>query len=344
MTLLQAFFCRREWSPWAWGGLVLIIASIWGQVHILVEVNTWTGNLFDLVQKALQGKGRVSQDDLYLQFLAFARLAVIYTAISSFASFLIRHWSFRWRQSITEEYLKNWSQICEVEGVSQRVQDDTMRFTKISEITGGSCVNAVITLISFMPVLSECSKQAIDVPVFGNAPNSLVYMSILWSFCVTLCFLLAGIALPRQEFLLQNNEAAYRKDLVFAEGHADLVFDDIWQLFMDCRRRYFCLAGHFLYFNLVTNLLTVFQQLVPLFCLAPTISAGKAPLGMITETTNTFQQVTGALDTLAKNWSAITELVSIVMRLHELERRLSGNKEEEEDEGETSNSETTEVV
>ena len=49
-------------------------------------------------------------------------------------------------------YTDQWSSL-EVWGAAQRVQEDTMRFAAIMEGLGVSIIDAVMTLIAFLPVL-----------------------------------------------------------------------------------------------------------------------------------------------------------------------------------------------
>ena len=37
---------------WSWGGLFLLIISLWFQVQMTVAINTWYGKFYDLLQNA----------------------------------------------------------------------------------------------------------------------------------------------------------------------------------------------------------------------------------------------------------------------------------------------------
>lgn len=43
---------------------------------------------------------------------------------------------FRWRTAMNDYYTANWDKLRHVEGASQRVQEDTMRFATIMEDLG----------------------------------------------------------------------------------------------------------------------------------------------------------------------------------------------------------------
>ena len=66
-----------------------------------------------------------------------------------FLGYLVNHWTFRWRKAISEYYQDNWHLSREIEGASQRVQDDTLRFGSITEDLGVALIESIFTLIAF---------------------------------------------------------------------------------------------------------------------------------------------------------------------------------------------------
>ena len=104
-----------------------------------------------------------------------------------------------------------------IEGASQRIQEDTMRFAAIMEGLGVAFVDSIMTLIAFLPVLAALSIHVESVPIIGAIPYPLVTLSIVWSIFGTVVLLVAGIKLPGMEFKNQRVEAAFRKELVLGE-------------------------------------------------------------------------------------------------------------------------------
>ena len=47
-------------------------------------------------------------------------------------------------------YIANWPQLRTIEGASQRVQEDTMRFATTMEGLGVNLISAVLTLLAFL--------------------------------------------------------------------------------------------------------------------------------------------------------------------------------------------------
>ena len=78
-------------------------------------------------------------------------------------------------------YTSKWEKVRGIEGASQRVQEDTMRFSAIMQGLGVSMIDSVMTLISFLPVLLALSVHVQDVPILGSIPFPLVSLAIFWS-------------------------------------------------------------------------------------------------------------------------------------------------------------------
>lgn len=95
-----------------------------------------------------------------------------------------------------------------------------MRFASTLENMGVSFINAIMTLIAFLPVLVTLSAHVPELPIVGHIPYGLVIAAIVWSLMGTGLLAVVGIKLPGLEFKNQRVEAAYRKELVYGEDDA----------------------------------------------------------------------------------------------------------------------------
>ena len=133
----------------------------------------------------------------------------------------------------------------------QRVQEDTMRFASTLENMGVSFINAIMTLIAFLPVLVTLSAHVPELPIVGHIPYGLVIAAIVWSLMGTGLLAVVGIKLPGLEFKNQRVEAAYRKELVYGEDDATRATPPtVRELFSAVRKNYFRLYFHYMYFNI----------------------------------------------------------------------------------------------
>ena len=134
--------------------------------------------------------------------------------------FFISHYIFRWRTAMNDFYMSKWAKLRHIEGASQRVQEDTMRFSTTLEGLGISLINSVMTLV-FLPIL----------PALVALRDRTAVHRAGGEFALLAGAVLVGVrdapAGDRRhqaagaEFSNQRVEAAYRKELVYGEDHAE---------------------------------------------------------------------------------------------------------------------------
>ena len=155
-----------------------------------------------------------------------------------------------------------------------------MRFASTMEGLGVSFIDALLTLVAFLPVLVKLSSNVIELPLIGHIPQPLVFAAIAWSVLGTAFLALIGIRLPGLEFGNQRVEAAYRKELVFGEEDPNRATPPtLNELFAAVRRNYFRLYLNFMYFNIGRIIYLQTDSIFPYILLGPTIVTGKITLG-----------------------------------------------------------------
>lgn len=318
--MFRSFFLSRRWALWAWGGLLVLVALVFITVQQTVKLNAWYGEFYDLLQKPEQAGGI----ERFWGFMhQFAWIAFPYMLLRSFEAFLASHYAFRWRQAMTEVYLPRWQRTAEtVEGASQRIQEDCMRFARQTENLGLGLVRAVLTLASFIPILWGLSKGiAIEWLKFDG---SLFWVALSTALGGTVLSWFVGIRLPGLEYNNQKTEAALRKELVYAEDdRGRITLSEVMQLFMGVRINNFRLFNHYAYFNLWSNLYGQTMIIFPYLLMGPSLFTGLITLGVIQQVSNAFGKVNEAFSYLIDRWTDITELRSIHKRLSEFEQGLA---------------------
>ncbi len=96
---------------------------------------------------------------------------------------------------MNEYYMAHWEHLRHIEGAAQRVQEDTMRFATTLEDMGTSFINAVMTLIAFLPVLVALSPHVQQLPIVGHVAYGLVIAAIGWALLGTALLTFVGIKL-----------------------------------------------------------------------------------------------------------------------------------------------------
>jgi peptide/bleomycin uptake transporter len=318
-------FAPHPWTPWSVIGSALILFASYFQVQVSVAVNTWYGPFYDMVQAALSKSRPVTVEELYGELSTFAGIALVAVVVGVMTRFFVSHYIFRWRTAMNDFYMTNWPRLRSIEGASQRVQEDTMRFATTMEGLGVNLISAVLTLLAFLPVLLKLSSNVTELPLIGSIPYPLVFAAVIWSLFGTGALALIGIRLPAIEFFNQRVEAAYRKELVLGEDDpARADPPTVTALFADIRRNYFRLYLNFMYFNIGRIVYLQTDTIFPYILLGPTIVAGKITLGAMNQILNAFAQVRTAFQYLVNSWSTIVELISIYQRLRAFEAKIGG--------------------
>ena len=168
-------FSPHRWSNWSILGSALILFATYFQVQVSVAINRWYGPFYDLIQAALSKSAAVKLEQFYNQLATFAGIAFIAVGVGVLTQFFVSHYVFRWRSAMNNYYTENWAQLRSIEGASQRVQEDTMRFASTMEGLGINLIDALMTLVAFLPVLVRLSINVTELPLIGRIPQPLVF-------------------------------------------------------------------------------------------------------------------------------------------------------------------------
>ncbi len=317
------FFKNKKWLYWSWLGSFTILFSLWFQVQIDVKINEWFGQFYDMIQKALSAPNSITIGEYWASLASFITLAGMYIALYVAISFFTAHFLFRWRTAMVEWYHSVYDKARKIEGASQRVQEDTIKFTRIMESLGTSFIESVMVLIQFVPILLGLS---IGIPIFffGEWQYGLITGALLWTLGGTAFLIALGwfLHLVGVEYDLQKKEAAYRKILVIAEDDDNVRPKTINELFDDVRSIHFLSYIRYLYFNIGRMAYLQANVLSAYVFLAPAIVAGVVTLGVMQQIIRAFGRVEGSMQYLLKAWPTIIELASVYKRLREFEAKI----------------------
>ena len=373
--MVKAFFWNRKWALYAYGGMAFLLVSLYTQVHMTVLINTWYGGFYNLLQRAASYKNN-PQDGIALFYEKLVSLSYVVNGFEGAPSFVVivlpyvilavitayftRRYGLWWREAITFDYIPRWRNVREeIEGASQRIQEDTNRFARIVESLGLQAVSAIMTLIAFLPVLWHLS-QFIEVPYFDGwqttfidtrriveasqvdgvrfiqtqggiqvtnmryFPGLLVWAALFASVGGMIVSWFVGWKLPGLEYNNQKMEARFRKELVYGEDdkvrYADIP--TLTELFIGVRWNYKRLYLHYGYFDIWRYSYDQFMVVVPYLAAGTSLFTGAIMLGVLIQISNAFQKVHGSFSLFIHNWTIITELRSIWKRLHEFEANL----------------------
>ncbi|HEH6129849.1 TPA: putative transporter [Campylobacter jejuni] len=287
--------------------------------------------------RAMIEKESYSASDFYALILVFLAIAIPYVLIATINIYFASVYAFKWREAMTFSYLKFWKNKDDnIEGSSQRIQEDTYNFSKIVESLGLSFIKALMTLVAFIPILWTLS-DVVSKTLFANlSENSsfyflknidglLVYVALLISLGGLIVSWFVGIKLPGLEYNNQKAEAAFRKELVYAEDNRKEYAknETMIELFTGLKFNYKRLFLHYGYFNIWLILFEQMIVIVPFLIMAPGLFAGAIGLGIVMQINNAFDQVRSSFSVFITNWTTITQLRSIYKRLKEFEKNIA---------------------
>jgi len=321
------FFTQKEWRLWSWIGSFIILFSLWVQVQIDVKINEWFGQFYDMIQKALGAPNSITIEEYWASLLSFITLAGIYVVLATVVAFFTSHYLFRWRTAMIDWYHSVYDKARTIEGASQRVQEDTIKFSRIMEGLGTSFIEAIMMLIEFTPILFSLS---IGIPIlfFGDWSYGLVTGAFIWTVGGTLFLIILGtiLRLVGVEYDLQKNEASYRKLLVIAEDDITIRPKNLDELFDDVRKIHFKSYLRYFYFNLGRITYLQANVLSAYVFLAPAIVAGVVTLGVMQQIIRAFGRVEGSMQYIFRSWPTIIELASVYKRLKEFESKINATE------------------
>jgi peptide/bleomycin uptake transporter len=315
--MFRSFFKSKKWFVWAYGGATFLLLALFVQVELTVKINTWYGGFYNILQKATEHE----VSELWSEMIKFAKIAFPYVLIATLTAYFTRIYAFKWREALTFSYVSKWQTVEEeVEGASQRIQEDIYRFARIFESLGLQVIRALMTLIAFLPILWTLSK-GVDIQYIKDVPGSLVWVALIVSLGGLVISWFVGIKLPGLEYNNQKVEAAFRKELVYAED--DKInygkTDTIVELFVGLKFNYNRLFLHYGYFDIWVNFFEQLMVIVPYLIMGPGLFTGLITLGVLVQVSNAFSKVRESFSIFIANWTTITELRSIHKRLKEFE-------------------------
>ena len=211
--MFKAFFGSKQWMSRAYGGATLILGLLLAQVQIAVMVNEGHKRLYDVLPDAAHH----SLSEFYGAVFQILWMGAPTVVIGTIAVYMTRKYAFWWREAVTFYYIPLWRNVvADLEGASQRIQEDVYRGTKVMEGLGWQAASSIFILTGFVPILWELSR-GVQVPVLAAMPGSLVWVALAVSVGGLGISWLVGSKLPALEYDNQRVEAAFRKELVYGE-------------------------------------------------------------------------------------------------------------------------------
>ena len=297
---------------------MVLICGIALEAWLLTEINVFIGAFWEAI-------GAHDGDKTWSIFLpqewwydgTFSWIAGTLVVNGALLVYLSNKWSFYWRQSIVEEYIPQYLAVnSKVEGAAQRIQEDTYKFARFVRDLGHGAVKALFVLIGFIPVLFTLSEKYWSEGYF-------VWIALATSLGGIAISAWVGRKLPKLEYNNQKVEATFRKQLVILEDDRDAFTNkSLMETFKGIRDNYFKLFNNFFAFSVWSRFYWQISVFIPLVFALPQYFAVKFSVGVLHQIMNAFDKVHESFSYLIDNWTMITELKSVHLRLNEFEAEI----------------------
>jgi putative ATP-binding cassette transporter len=327
-TLAAPYWSSEE--RWAARGLLFVVVSLsLGQVYLLVQLNTWNREFFDMFQNYEEGR--------FLPLIGrFAILAAIFIAAAVYSAYLQQMLQIRWRRWLTDRYIGDWFEDrayyrmrladSGTDNPDQRIADDLRMFVDQSLTLSLGLLRQFVTLVSFVAILwtlsGTWSFTLGGVPI--SLPGFMVWAALGYSVLGTWLTHWIGKPLPRLNFQQQRYEADFRFGLIRVRESAEGIalyrgendearrlsdrFASVWRNWWEIMRR-----------QKKLNTFTVgFDQaavLFPYLAAAPRYFAKEITFGVLTQTAQAFGRVQDALSFFVGAYIQLADWKATVDRL-----------------------------
>jgi len=291
------------------------------QLKVALTINELNKRFYDV----WSDPGHHYLTEAYAALLPFLWTGVKLVFVNTVASYVTSKFVLWWREAVTFHYLDlaRTSQ-AQIEGSSQRIQEDVARFTKVMETIALTVVGSIFTLIGFVPILWTLSS-GVQMPILSAIPGSLVWVCFLTGIGGFLISWLVGSKLTQLEYDNQVVEAAFRKELVYCEDDPQLYADQkkFQDLFVPIRRNWNRLYFYNALFDLWKHFYLINVWMVPFLVLGSGLFVGLITFGVMMQVTDAFTRVNNTVSQFIQNWQIITEVRSIYRRLGEFQQELT---------------------
>ncbi len=221
------WFSEEKWS--AWGLLITVITLNLSIVYILVLINTWQVNFYEVIQsRNYQG---------FMESIAhYCVLAACLVMVRGYQIYMRMMLHIGWRRWMTERYLSDWlahktyyllqlSQEHDMDNPDQRISEDIEMFVWLTLRLSLDLLQDLVTILSFIVILWNLSGiitlsvAGYEIPIQGY----LVWVAMLYAMGGTYWTVKTGRPLVKLDFDQQRYEADFRFSLMRLRENAESI-------------------------------------------------------------------------------------------------------------------------
>ena len=221
------WFSEEKWL--AWGLLLTVVTLNLAIVYILVLLNIWQVNFYEVIQK-------YDYNGFVLSIIHYSLLAACLVVVRGYQIYARMLLHIRWRRWMTERYLADWlyhktyyllqlSLQHDTDNPDQRISEDVEMFVWLTLRLSLDLLHDIVTVLSFITILWNLSGviyiswAGYEIPIYGY----LVWIAIIYAAGGTYLTVKMGHPLVKMDFDQQRYEADFRFSLMRLRENAESI-------------------------------------------------------------------------------------------------------------------------
>ena len=332
LCLLKPFWVRKN-NKTSVFLIIVILAMILGVVKIQVWLNDWNNDFFN----ALSQK---ETDKIWQLVLWFPVLLGVYVLISVNKTWLIKLLTIRWREWLTDYYLKRWLQDKNyyfsqldaehkhTDNPDQRIAEDILLLISKTLSLAFGFIQSLSMLVTFTVILWQ-SAGTLSFSLAGETWHIQGYMVYTVVFIViggTLFTHKVGKRIRPLNVEKQRSEANFRANLVQHNKQAELIAlsnaehhqqQELSDNFTTIKKNWHQLMNRQRWLDYWQNVYSRSLSVLPYFLLLPQFITGQINLGGLMKSRQAFMLVSNNLSWFIYKYDELAELAAVIDRLYE---------------------------
>lgn len=221
------WFSEEKWS--AWGLLLTVITLNLGIVYILVVINKWQVNFYEVIQNH-------DYQGFILSIGQYTLLAACLVLVRGYQIYARMMLHIGWRRWMTEQYLSDWlyhktyyllqlHPENDTDNPDQRISEDIELFVWFSLKLTLDLLQDLVTILSFIVILWNLSGvitftlARYQISIYGY----LVWVAVIYASIGTYWTVRVGRPLVKLDFDQQRYEADFRFSLMRLRENAESI-------------------------------------------------------------------------------------------------------------------------
>jgi putative ATP-binding cassette transporter len=330
--LIKPYWVSEDWKA-AWGLLIAIVA-----INLLiVAFNVWVNQWYAKFNNTMVAKNGPQFWHLLLQFTI---AAFVFVAMAVYRVYLRQMLEFRWRQWLTNRYLRAWlgerafyriERDRLADNPDQRISDDLQSFASNTLELSLGLLSTVVTLFSFITILWTIIGP-LTVTLGGSTwtiPGYMVWAAAIYAIGGSYLIHKTGRPLVSISYQQQRVEADFRFGLIRVRENSEQIAlydgirteeDNAQHIFGRIRDNWWRIMKYTRRLNFASNFYAQAAILFPFVVASPRYFAGAFSFGVLMQAVDAFGTVSGSFSWFINNYSSLVSWRATVNRLREFTR------------------------